>query len=84
MMSRTTLVIRAGMSNVIDDLRNTTEADATHAVAEALDNIDWPHFDGMTDDDLCGHAGHDFDASSCGTVCYHCGAERSRTNGGIA
>ena len=76
MMQTTTLLVRAAMSNIVDDLRESTDTDnPLHVVAEAMDNVDWGYFDSMSDTELCAHAGHDFNNSSDGE-CYICGEPR--------
>jgi hypothetical protein len=76
MISRTTLLVAAAMSNVREDLQAAVSPnDPLHVMAEALDNLDWSYFDGLSDVELCDHIGHDFNWDN-GQLCRNCGEEK--------
>lgn len=74
-------MLRAVFFNVSRDLEQKAwrddPDDAAYDVATAHRNIDWAYFDGLSTQELCEHATHDFDASADGTTCNMCGSENN-------
>ena len=75
MSNRIALLLRAGMAEVIEKLGLHKDT-RTSSVATALENVSWVDLASLTDEELGGSAGHDFDASADGQSCYICGANR--------
>ena len=72
-MQTSTLLMRAVFHSVREDIHSQfVDGDAAGVVANALDNVDWEYFDGLDDEELCGHAGHDTDHEAMAT-CRICG-----------
>lgn len=74
-MQRTTMLVRAVMHSVALDLRNAHDRDIEplDAVAAALENVDWDHFDQLDVAGLCDHVGHQHNGWENLAPCDICG-----------